>query len=66
MEPSMEADSYHGLLFNVVNQNKPTTVATWPNGLPGPGAFGPTYQPQLRATSAGGFDETNDIGVIIR
>ncbi|MGN6803864.1 MAG: SusC/RagA family TonB-linked outer membrane protein [Ginsengibacter sp.] len=58
MEPSLEADSYHGLLFNVVNQNKPTTVATWPNGLPGPGAFGPSYQPQLRATAAGGFDQT--------
>ena len=44
-------------IFNVTNQNKPTTVATFPNGLPGPGAFGPTYQPQLIATLQSGFDD---------
>ncbi|HTE23618.1 SusC/RagA family TonB-linked outer membrane protein [Flavitalea sp.] len=44
-------------IFNVTNQNKPTTFATYPNGMPGTGAFGPTYQPALASTFASGFDD---------
>lgn len=53
MGPSLDAQT----LFNVINQNKPTTVAKYPNGLPGPGAFGASYQPVLRSTLQGGFDD---------
>ncbi len=53
MGPSLDAQT----VFNVINQNKPTTVAIYPNGLPGPGAFGASYQPILRSTLAGGFDD---------
>ncbi|MEJ7588578.1 MAG: SusC/RagA family TonB-linked outer membrane protein, partial [Ferruginibacter sp.] len=48
--PSLDAQT----VFNVINQNKPTTVAIYPNGLPGPGAFGGSYQPILRSSSEGG------------
>lgn len=44
-------------IFNVTNQNKPTTTATFPNGMPGTGAFGASYQPQLMGTSQSGFDD---------
>ncbi len=51
--PSLDAQT----VFNVINQNKPTTTATYPNGLPGSGAFGGSYQPVLRSTLMGGFDD---------
>ncbi len=51
--PSLDAQT----VFNVINQNKPTTTATYPNGLPGTGAFGASYQPVLRSTLMGGFDD---------
>ena len=53
MGPSMDA----GTIFNVTNQNKPTRFASYPNGMPGTGAFGAGYNPLLAATSAGGFDD---------
>jgi TonB-linked SusC/RagA family outer membrane protein len=51
--PSLDAQT----VFNVINQNKPTTFATYPNGASGTGAFGASYQPALRSTLAGGFDD---------
>ncbi|MEO5891973.1 MAG: TonB-dependent receptor [Ferruginibacter sp.] len=51
--PSLDAQT----IFNVINQNKPTTFAVYPNGLPGTGAFGASYQPVLRSTLDGGFDD---------
>lgn len=53
MGPSMDA----GTIFNVTNQNKPTRFASYPNGMPGTGAFGAGYNPLLAATFAGGFDD---------
>ncbi|RYF84916.1 MAG: TonB-dependent receptor, partial [Chitinophagaceae bacterium] len=53
MGPSLDAQT----VFNVINQNKPTTTAIYPNGLPGVGAFGASYQPLLRSTLEGGFDD---------
>jgi TonB-linked SusC/RagA family outer membrane protein len=51
--PSLDAQT----VFNVINQNKPTSFAIYPNGSPGTGAFGASYQPVLRSTLAGGFDD---------
>ena len=51
--PSLDAQT----VFNVINQNKPTTFATYPNGSSGTGAFGASYQPVLRSTLDGGFDD---------
>ena len=51
--PSLDAQT----IFNVINQNKPTSFAIYPNGSPGTGAFGASYQPVLRSTLAGGFDD---------
>ena len=51
--PSLDAQT----IFNVINQNKPTTTAIYPNGLSGTGAFGASYQPILRSTLDGGFDD---------
>ncbi len=51
--PSLDAQT----IFNVINQNKPTRFATYPNGLPGTGAFGASYQPVLRSTLDAGFDD---------
>lgn len=53
MGPSLDAQT----IFNVINQNKPTRTAIYPNGLPGTGAFGASYQPILRSTLEGGFDD---------
>jgi len=53
MGSSMDAQT----IFNVTNQNKPNMVATYPNGMPGPGAFGASYQPQLISTFQSGFDD---------
>ncbi|MGN6495427.1 MAG: SusC/RagA family TonB-linked outer membrane protein [Agriterribacter sp.] len=52
MGPSLDAQT----VFNVINQNKPTTTAIYPNGMFGTGAFGASYQPLLRSTLDGGFD----------
>ena len=51
--PSLDAQT----VFNVINQNKPTTFAVYPNGSAGTGAFGASYQPVLRTTLDGGFDD---------
>lgn len=51
--PSLDAQT----IFNVINQNKPTTFAMYPNGSAGTGAFGASYQPVLRSTLDGGFDD---------
>ena len=51
--PSLDAQT----IFNVINQNKPTSMAIFPNGLPGTGAFGASYNPILRSTLDGGFDD---------
>ena len=51
--PSLDAQT----VFNVINQNKPTTFAAYPNGSAGTGAFGASYQPVLRTTLDGGFDD---------
>ncbi len=51
--PSLDAQT----VFNVINQNKPNTFATYPDGSSGTGAFGASYQPVLRSTLAGGFDD---------
>jgi len=51
--PSLDAQIVH----NVINQNKPTTFAVYPNGFPGTGAFGASYQPVLRSNLDGGFDD---------
>jgi TonB-linked SusC/RagA family outer membrane protein len=53
MGSSLDAET----IFNVTNQNKPTTVGMFPNGMYGTGAFGPTYQPMLVSTFASGFDD---------
>ncbi|MBX3257098.1 MAG: TonB-dependent receptor [Chitinophagaceae bacterium] len=53
MGPSLDAQT----IFNVINQNKPTRTSTFPNGMPGTGAFGASYQPLLRSTLEGGFDD---------
>ncbi len=51
--PSLDAQT----VFNVINQNKPNTFATYPDGSSGTGAFGASYQPVLRSTLDGGFDD---------
>lgn len=51
--PSLDAQT----VFNVINQNKPNTFSVYPNGSAGTGAFGASYQPVLRSTLDGGFDD---------
>lgn len=53
MGPSLDAQT----IFNVIHQEKPNYVETYPNGLPGDGAFGASYQPMVRSTLQGGFDD---------
>lgn len=71
-ENRMGSPAGAGLIFNVTNQNKPTYTAFFPNGFPGTGAFGSSYNPALICTFQAGFDDdkryrsNNKIGATLK